>query len=192
MARWQPNDVDNDEARNPSGPVPVASDPLGDDAADMTMFDLVPHPVFVVAVDGDADFRFIYTNDAYRRLLGNDAATGDLRHVVPANALVPHGPAFSRAARELRTIAFEAEWGSTPPRRVAVDVTPILGVDGVCEQLVGAAYDVTEHRRIEAELAHRTRHDPLTELPNRVMLVEWLHEALASRTDDARVGLVLI
>src|SRR5258708_8434503 len=94
MARWQPNDVDNDEARNPSGPVPVASDPLGDDAADMTMFDLVPHPVFVVAVDGDADFRFIYTNDAYRRLLGNDAATGDLPHVVPANPLVAPLRAF--------------------------------------------------------------------------------------------------
>jgi diguanylate cyclase (GGDEF)-like protein len=57
---------------------------------------------------------------------------------------------------------------------------------------VGAAYDVSEHRRIEAELAHRTRHDPLTELPNRVLLVEWLQDALASCTDEALVGLVLL
>jgi len=71
-------------------------------------------------------------------------------------------------------------------------VTPLVGADGVCEQLVGAAYDVSEHRRIEAELAHRTRHDPLTELPNRVMLVEWLQEALASSNDESRVGLVLL
>ena len=164
-----------------------------DDVGGTTLFDVLPHPVFVVAVDGDADFRFIYTNDAYRRLLGDDTATGDLRQVVPANALVAHVRAFARAARERRTIAFEAEWGgSIPPRRVAVDVTPLVGTDGVCETLVGAAYDVSEHRRIEAELAHRTRHDPLTELPNRVLLVEWLHEALASCTDDALVGLVLL
>jgi diguanylate cyclase (GGDEF)-like protein len=148
--------------------------------------------VFAVAVDGDDVFRFIYTNDSYRALLASDSSTGDLRHVVPANALVAHVRAFAAAARGLRTVSFEAEWGSTPPRRVAVDVTPIVGADGVCEQLVGAAYDVSEHRRIEAELAHRTRHDPLTELPNRVMLIEWLHAALAAASDEGRVGLVIL
>jgi len=151
------------------------------DASGTAVFDVLPHPVFVVAVDGEDDFRFIYTNDAYRRLVGDDTAAGDLSQVVPANALVAHVRAFARAARERRTISFEAEWGrTTPPRRVAVDVTPLVGTDGACERLVGAAYDVSEHRRIEAELAHRTRHDPLTELPNRVMLVEWLQHALTS------------
>ena len=163
------------------------------DAGGTALFDVLPHPVFVVAVDGDDDFRFIYTNDAYRRLVGDDTAAGDLSQVVPANALVAHVRAFARAARERRTISFEAEWGrTTPPRRVAVDVTPLVDTDGACERLVGAAYDVSEHRRIEAELAHRTRHDPLTELPNRVLLVEWLQEALASSTDEALVGLVLL
>ncbi|MDQ1386230.1 MAG: hypothetical protein QOG65_3609, partial [Actinomycetota bacterium] len=163
-----------------------------DVVVDTTLLDLLPHPVFAVAVDGDDVFRFIYTNDSYRALLASDSSTGDLRHVVPANALVAHVRAFAAAARGLRTVSFEAEWGSTPPRRVAVDVTPIVGADGVCEQLVGAAYDVSEHRRIEAELAHRTRHDPLTELPNRVMLIEWLHAALAAASDEGRVGLVIL
>ncbi len=71
-------------------------------------------------------------------------------------------------------------------------MTPLVDGDGVCRQLVGAAYDVSEYRRIEAELAHRTRHDPLTELPNRVMLIEWLQHALASCTENSRVGLVLL
>ncbi len=192
MQRWHPSNTGEDESRNRSGLAPIASVTGGEDGADTTLLDLLPHPAFAVAVDGGDEFRFIYTNDAYRELLGGDSATGDLRHVVPANALVAHIRAFARAARECRPIAFEAEWGATPPRRVAVDVTPLVDDDGACVQLVGAAYDVSEHRRIEAELAHRTRHDPLTELPNRVMLIEWLRDALNASRDDARVGLVLL
>jgi diguanylate cyclase (GGDEF)-like protein len=198
MTGWQPSNSESSEARIPVGPTPITGVlemPLAapeDVVVDTTLLDLLPHPVFAVAVDGDDVFRFIYTNDSYRALLASDSSTGDLRHVVPANALVAHVRAFAAAARGLRTVSFEAEWGSTPPRRVAVDVTPIVGADGVCEQLVGAAYDVSEHRRIEAELAHRTRHDPLTELPNRVMLIEWLHAALAAASDEGRVGLVIL
>jgi diguanylate cyclase (GGDEF)-like protein len=172
--------------------------------ADTGLLDLLPHPVFLVTVgDGDS-FRFVYANASYRALLAGDAlvarhpaetrdVVGDLRHVVPANALVAHVRAFARAARDCSTISFETEWGATVPvRRVAVDVTPVVGPDGACVQLVGAAYDVTEHRRIEAELAHRTRHDPLTELPNRVMLVEWLDEAVRACPPDANVGLLVL
>ncbi|HEV7524405.1 MAG TPA: EAL domain-containing protein [Acidimicrobiia bacterium] len=212
MERWQPGNEVGDEEHDGVALAAVStspsiadtvSDAVSDTVSDTALLDLLPHPAFAVAVDGDEDFRFIYTNESYRRLLDDPssageplspaAATGDLRHVVPANALVAHVRAFARAAREHRPIAFEAEWGSAvPTRRVAVDVTPLIGADGVCEQLVGAAYDVSEHRRIEAELAHRTRHDPLTELPNRVMLVEWLQHALKTCADDARVGLVLV
>lgn len=221
MTGSQPGTGDDEGTRTATGRVPLTAVPVSDalqptsstrdGVADTTLLDLLPHPAFAVAVDGDDMFRFIYTNDAYRRLLGddacvarvvstahdtttaNDAGTGDLAHVVPANALVAHVRAFARAAREGRPISFEAEWGSSiPNRRVAVDVTPLVDADGVCEQLVGAAYDVSEHRRIEAELAHRTRHDPLTELPNRVMLVEWLQSAIASCAEGAHVGLVLL
>jgi diguanylate cyclase (GGDEF)-like protein len=160
---------------------------------DAALLELLPHPVFVVDVQGDDSFSFSYVNDAYRSLLGDDSATGDLRSVVPAHALVAHIRAFARAASEARPVAFEAGWGgSTSNRRIAVDVTPILDEEGECRQLVGAAYEVTEHRRIEAELAHRTRHDPLTELPNRVSLVEWLDDALARCPSDRLIGLVLL
>ncbi len=199
MERWQSGGAESDERRGAAALAPVASavrtdpDPGLEPVADTTLLDLLPHPAFAVAVDGDDVFRFIYTNEAYRRLLGDDSATGDLRRVVPANALVAHVRAFARVAREHREIAFEAEWGaSVPTRRVAVDVTPILNAAGECIQLVGAAYDVSEHRRIEAELAHRTRHDPLTELPNRVMLVEWLQHALVTKAPGAGVGLVML
>ena len=156
------------------------------------VLELLPHPAFVVEVEGDDVFRFSYVNGAYRALLGAETGKGELRSVVPANALVAHVRAFARAVSEARSISFEADWGTgKPARRVAVDVTPIVDDDGV-HWLIGAAYEVTEHRRIEAALAHRTRHDPLTELPNRVMLVEWLDEALAHCAADRSVGLVML
>ena len=200
MERWQPSgreerrdasDPRRDRARGGRRPrPPVAPTPT-------TLLDLLPHPAFAVAVDGDDVFRFIYTNDAYR---GCSATTPSA--TAPATCAASCRPtrssrtsrAFARAAARAADRRSSAEWGAPiPTRRVAVDVTPIVGADGACE-LLGAVYDVSEHRRIEAELAHRTRHDPLTELPNRVMLVEWLQQALlaCTRADAARVGLVLL
>ena len=156
------------------------------------LLELLPHPAFVVEVDGDESFHFVYANVAYRALL-SDEPVGDLRVTLPANALVAHVRAFSHAARDRSPVSFETDWGAWPPaRRIAVDVRPIVERDGSCRLLVGAAYDVSEHRRVEAALAHRTRHDPLTELPNRVMLVEWLEHAIGRRTPGESIGLVLV
>jgi diguanylate cyclase (GGDEF)-like protein/PAS domain S-box-containing protein len=49
--------------------------------------------------------------------------------------------------------------------------------------------DVTELRRIEAKLSHLARHDPLTDLPNRVQLRERMEQALAG---DALEGSQLV
>jgi diguanylate cyclase (GGDEF)-like protein len=166
----------------------------GVDLAGTQLLDLLPHPAFVVAVDGDHSFHFVYTNDAYRGLLDDsDVSIGDLRLVLPPHALVGHVRAFARAAREVRPVAFEVDWGGGDRRRVmAVEVTPVVGDDGRCGHLVGAAREVTDHRSVQRELAHQTRHDPLTELPNRVMLMEWLEDAIACSTDDRVAGLVML
>jgi diguanylate cyclase (GGDEF)-like protein len=164
---------------------------------DTNLLDLLPHAAFVVAVDGDDHFRFVFANGAYRELLdssGEDVASlGELRSVLPAHALVAHVRAFSRCARELTTISIESDWGAVDLRRtLAVSVTPILDADGVCRRLLGAAHEVTDRRVLENELAHRTRHDPLTDLPNRVMLIEWLAGAIAQSSEGRAVGLVLL
>jgi diguanylate cyclase (GGDEF)-like protein/PAS domain S-box-containing protein len=39
--------------------------------------------------------------------------------------------------------------------------------------------DVTERKRVEAQLTHHAFHDPLTGLPNRALLLDRLHQALA-------------
>ncbi len=155
---------------------------------------LLPHPAFVVEVDDDDTFRFVFANGPYLALLGSDDLDGgDLRAVLPAPALVAHVRAFARAAHEMQPVAFEADWDSSAARRaVAVDVAPIVDADGLCRRLLGAAHEVTEQRNLREQLEHRTRHDPLTELPNRVQLVEWLHDAIARCAPEKRVGLALL
>ena len=43
--------------------------------------------------------------------------------------------------------------------------------------------DITERRQAEMKIAHMARHDPLTDLPNRLLLRERLDEALG-RVDE--------
>jgi diguanylate cyclase (GGDEF)-like protein len=50
--------------------------------------------------------------------------------------------------------------------------------------------DVTEYRRIEARMAHMSRHDSLTDLPNRASLRARLDAAIAKAGDNENVALV--
>jgi diguanylate cyclase (GGDEF)-like protein len=157
------------------------------------LLDALPHPAFVVAVEGGESFRFVYANAAYRALLRHDDPRGDLRTVLPAPALVSHVRAFAQAVRERSPIGFEADWGESGLRRaLAVDVTPVVDGGGACTHLVGAAYDITAQRLLEGELVHRSRHDPVTDLPNRVMLLEWLERAIERAPAGVHVALVVL
>jgi diguanylate cyclase (GGDEF)-like protein len=53
------------------------------------------------------------------------------------------------------------------------------------------ARDISERKALEGELAHRAFHDPLTELPNRALLVERLQQALARGVRNGRTAAVL-
>ena len=206
MERWQPNGQDGDGNRGRAALVPVAVPNVGDGVDGAPMRSPTRRCSTCCRIRPSRSRSTATTCSASST---RTAPTGSCSVIPPRTTTSPSAtcatsfpptrssrtsaPSPAPRANAARS-AFEAEWGSSiPTRRVAVDVTPIIGADGVCEQLVGAAYDVSEHRRIEAELAHRTRHDPLTELPNRVMLVEWLQHALVdvrrrrpSRTRDPR------
>jgi diguanylate cyclase (GGDEF)-like protein/PAS domain S-box-containing protein len=170
---------------------------LGVDAsADVvaTVLDALPQAAFVVAVGDDGQFRFVHTNIRYRALFGLSARAlhGDLRSVLPADALVSHVRQFAAAARGRKPVSFDAP-AAGGRQTIAVSVTPVTDADGRCTHLLGTAVDVSDRTVVERQLAYRTRHDALTELPNRVALLEALEAALErGRANDRSVGLVLL
>src|SRR4029077_5805602 len=61
--------------------------------------------------------------------------------------------------------------------------------DGV--RLVGTTLDLTERKRSEERLSFLAQHDPLTNLPNRSLLLDRLRQAIAGAQRKACYGAVL-
>ena len=179
-----------DRGPTPGGRVPAPSDVH-------VVLDALPEPAFVVGIGEDEVCRFVHANARYRALFGLHVESDlgvDLGGVLPADVLVPHITAFSQVSREGGTVSFEIAIDNGR-RTFSVDVVQMPEDWGRDRCLLGVLHDVSEYKRIEALLAHRVRHDPLTELPNRVMLLEQLTDALARgrmRTTPRQVGIVLM
>jgi diguanylate cyclase (GGDEF)-like protein/PAS domain S-box-containing protein len=70
--------------------------------------------------------------------------------------------------------------------------TSIVTLNGR-ELILGIDRDITDRKRAEEALAHRALHDALTDLPNRTLLRDRLHQAiLASQRDGSSVGLLFM
>ncbi len=58
-------------------------------------------------------------------------------------------------------------------------MVPLLGSDGALNGILTSSRDITALKRAEQELAHRAVHDSLTGLPNRVLFVDRVQQAIA-------------
>ena len=63
--------------------------------------------------------------------------------------------------------------------KVSLTMSPVYNQAGAITGASSVAHDITQRKRIEAELAHQALHDRLTGLPNRVLLNDRLDHALA-------------
>ena len=77
------------------------------------------------------------------------------------------------------------------PRTFTAKKLPILGHDGVPRYLLTLAEDITERKRAEDRIAYLARHDPLTDLPNRIAFAERLAATLADATASGQGFAVL-
>jgi len=72
-------------------------------------------------------------------------------------------------------------------------ITPLQGDDGTIVNFVSTGKDITERMQTQERLHFLAHHDVLTELPNRVMLIDRLSHAIDnSQRTDARLCLLFI
>jgi len=72
-------------------------------------------------------------------------------------------------------------------------LVPLRDEQGEVSGVLGVAVDTTERKRAEEQLLYQSRHDALTDLPNRILLMERLEEAIkVPRQAGQRVALLII
>lgn len=137
-----------------------------------------------------------YVNPAWRNLSGLHAAVGDpvesVYHIV-------HPDDLQWVAHERRKTP--GTHGSNEYRLVRPDNSirwvrartfPIASPAGDVPWVVEIIEDVTQRREAQRQLVHLAGHDALTDLPNRTLLYEALHEAIMRAEEHSLVVSVLL
>lgn len=155
-----------------------------------SLFDWNPNAVFAADLNG----HLLHTNPAGERLSGYPSAAIAGR---PLTALTPPDQraeilAEFRLASQGGPRDHETAFLSRDGLRVDVHLThvPII-VDGQTIGLFGVASDITQRKRFEAQLAQQALHDPVTGLPNRLLFMDRLRQALARNQRAGTLSAVL-
>ena len=72
-------------------------------------------------------------------------------------------------------------------------ITPLKDADGQIAHFVATGKDITERMQTQERLAYMAQHDPLTELPNRTLLLDRLKQSLAgARWRNRRTAVLFV
>ena len=146
----------------------------------------------------DADTVILKVNHSFTRITGftSDDVVGHKMTILKSGI---HDAAFytDMWATVFKTGFWQGEiWN----RRKNGDVYPewltITAVKNTHNQVshyVGTISDITSRKAIEAEIQHMAHYDALTDLPNRILLTDRLHQALAQvRREKVKMGLMYL
>ncbi|MGB0910456.1 MAG: diguanylate cyclase domain-containing protein [Nitrospirales bacterium] len=149
------------------------------------------HAVCITNPDGKIE----WVNDAYCRLSGYEVGEV-VGTILPSSQSKPFRLLLAKAARpDFQGQSWKVE--STETRKdgqlytVEEILTPLLSEKGHVSNIVAILQDITSRKEAEAKIIHRVFHDPLTDLPNRVMFQDRLEQAFAQARRHQRLLAVL-
>ncbi|WNJ89477.1 putative bifunctional diguanylate cyclase/phosphodiesterase [Bosea sp. 685] len=169
----------------------AAKEALGESRALVErMFMAVPIPLVVASLE---DGRFLRTNDAALRYLGEPGATDLAGRTMAEYVDRDDRRVFmSELEHEDRVNAFDA---TIRDGRGAIRDAVITAASlpmGQNRAVVAGIVDITERKAAEARTRWQATHDALTGLPNRLLFQERLQQALARRSEGETISLLLV
>jgi PAS domain S-box-containing protein len=159
-----------------------------------TLFHTAPIPNLVL----DGDDLVIAANAALGRTVG--AAPGDLigtplQQLVHADDLALLRIAFAQLRHGVTTeLATEVRLLTHDGAAIAssIHAAMLAGRRGKAPRMLVQALDISEHKRVEAQLQHMADHDPLTGLPNRRRFEEDLTRHVATSLRHGAEGALIL
>ncbi len=146
----------------------------------------------------DANSKILKINHSFTRITGftSEEALGRKMNLLKSGV---HDAAFYREMWD--SIKSTGSWqGEIWNRRKNGDIYPewltitaVKDADGIVTHYVGTMIDITARKAIEDRVHHLAHYDVLTDLPNRALLSDRLHQALAQvKRDKAKLALIFL
>ena len=143
-------------------------------------------PIVLFALDANGLFTFAQGRGLQARGLTPEQLVG--RSAFEVYRTAPHILASVRRALAGETLA-ATNW--IDDAVFETQFTPLRDAEGQLAGVIGVATDVSERVRAEEALRHQTLHDPLTDLPNRTLLLARMAEALP-QAEQVEGGMALL
>lgn len=146
----------------------------------------------------DANAKILKINHSFTRITGftSEEVLGQKMTLLKSGV---HDAGFYRAMWE--NIKSTGSWqGEIWNRRKNGDIYPewltitaVKDADGIVTHYVGTMIDITARKAIEDRVHHLAHYDVLTDLPNRALLSDRLHQALAQvKRDKSKLALIFL